>query len=799
MKSIKMIILIGLLNVSIFADGFIIMPPEYTTPLSVKYHKVTCTITNGIAETTIDQEFVNNEDAPAVNGRYVFPLPPGAAISEFTIIIDGEEHSASIMNKEEARQFFRTAVQNSTQASLLEYTDNSAYTLEIGQVAPGEKRRIQISYVEVLAKDNGLTRYLYPLNTEKYSMKLIDTVAITVSISNTAPVTSVYSPSFPVTVSRTDERNVTATYISTKTRPDRDFDLYYKLSEEDISFHIFTNKEERKDGYFLMLITPQMVPENDTKTLAKDIVFTIDQSGSMAGTKIEQARAALDFCINRLNPDDYFNIVAFQTTVQSNAHELQAATGENISAVHSFVESIISNGGTNIEAALTTSLSRMGESERPHYCIFLTDGQPTSGITDISEISRSVNEANESGTRIFSIGFGFDVNTILIDKLSTDNGGFPLYCSPDQNIEEVVSDLYRKIESPILTSPGFTIKTDADVYAVTPEKLPDLFSGSEFAIFGRYKSEGTGTVTLTGDKGDIEETRTFEAYFPAVSGNYSFLPRLWATQQISRLMTRIKLQALTQEDIQPLIDSVEALSLSYGIVTPYTSSLIISGDKSAFTWGLQEASGGGANDASNMMQAMQNNSNAAQTMVVDTNSLPYTVAPQLNQMQNAGEKIFVYNEEGLWKDAAFDSTKVSDTIFYGSEEYFTLAKDSKLRELFAVGNQAAFSYGDKNYVIIDNGTSAVRYSAGLMQSPLNGQNRFTVGTSGNRVTFRRTVEGSNGRVTVYSINGTVVAAVRFTASQKVVSSSGNHAIASGIYIARYTDATVVENRRFTIP
>jgi Ca-activated chloride channel homolog len=799
MKNVTMVILIGLLNVIALADGFIIMPPDYTTPLSVKYHKVTCTITDGIAETIIDQEFVNNEDAPVVDGRYIFPVPPGAAISDFSIIIDGEAYSASVMGKEEARQFFRTAVQNSSQASLLEYTDNSAYTLEIGQIAPGEIRRIQISYVEVLPKDNGLSRYLYPLNTEKYSMKLIDTVAITVSISNTTPVTSVYSPSFPVTVSRTDERNVTATYISTKTRPDRDFDLYYKLSEEDISFHMFTYKEEQKDGYFLMLITPQIVPENDEKTLAKDIVFTIDQSGSMAGTKIEQARAALDFCINRLNAEDYFNIVAFQSTVESNADELLAATGENISGVRSFVESIISNGGTNIEAALTTSLSRMGGSERPHYCIFLTDGQPTSGITDIGEISRSVNEANESGTRIFSIGFGFDVNTILIDKLSTDNGGFPLYCSPDQNIEEVVGDLYRKIESPILTSPEYTIDTDGNIYAVTPEKLPDLFSGSEFAIFGRYKSEGTVSVTLRGDKGDVEETLSFETDFPAVNDRYSFLPRLWATQQIGGLMTRIKLQSLTQEDIQPLIDSVEALSLSYGIVTPYTSSLIISGDKSAVTWGLQEASGGGANDASNMMQAMQNNSNAAQTMVIDTNPLPYTVAPQLNQMQNAGEKIFIYNEEGLWKDAAFDSTKESDTITYGSEEYFTLAEDPRLRMLLAVGNQAAFNYGDRNYVIIDDGTSSVRHSAESVRSSSGGRNRFTVGATGNSLTFRRTVAGSNGRVTVYSIDGTVVAAVHFTASQKVVSSFGNHAIASGIYVARYTDGSVVENRRFAVP
>jgi len=785
----------------LFADGFIISSSTYLTPLSVKYHKVTCTIDNGVATTTVDQEFVNNQDYALVNGRYVFPVPRGAAVGQFKIVVDGEEKVSTILSKEEARTFFTAAVKNSNQATLLEYTDNTAFTLEIGSVAPGVSRKIQLSYVEVLPKTDGLSKYLYPLNTERFSMQLIDTVSITVSIVNSTPITSVYAPSFPATLQRVDEKNVVATYTGTRSRPDRDFDLYYKLSDEDISFHLFPFKKEGEDGYFLMLITPKLKkPAEEDPVVAKDIVFTIDQSGSMGGTKITQARDALRFCINRLAPEDYFNIVAFETTVRSNAEELLPATAENISSVREFVDAIEAMGSTNISDALTTTLSRMDTAtERPHYCIFLTDGQATAGETNAAKISQMVNEANASGTRIFSVGFGFDVNTILIDKLSIDNGGFPLYCSPDQNIEEVIGDLYKRIESPILTSPAISFDGTVPLKNVSPEKLADLFSGSEIAVYGRYKGEGTNVVTLKGNSGDEQQSLTYTANFPAASEAYPFVPRLWATQQIAALMTKIKLQTLTQDDLTPLVDSVKALSLAYGIVTPYTSSLFVAGGGTSWTGDLQRSTGGAANGASNYMQGMQQNSNAAQTVVADTNALPANVAPRLNQMQSVGNKIFVFTADSIWKDAALDSTVASDTVPYGSDEYFALAaQDADLRKILTVGNQAAFTFGGKNYVVVDNGSSGIRPRFGTVKAGAAAGVKFTVLQSGAGARFSRTSDRRDGSVGIYSVNGKRVAQLSFGASNTVTWTKRSHGGAAGTYLAVYREAGVELVKRFLV-
>ena len=786
----------------LIADGFIIFPPPEVTPLSVKYHRVNCTIDNGVATTTVDQVFVNTNEYDVTGGRYVFPVPAGASIDQFRVIVDGVEKTATVMSKEEARELFSTAVKNSNQASLLEYIDNGAYSLEIGTMGPGASRQLQLSYVEVLPKSDGLSRYLYPLNTEKYSMKLIDTVSITVAISNSTPITSVYSPSFPVTLERTDETHVTATYTSARTRPDRDFDLYCKLSDDDISFHLFTFKKTDEDGYFLMLITPQLVEPAEGEVVAKDIVFTIDKSGSMGGTKIQQAREALRFCINRLLPEDFFNIVAFESTVGSNAGELLPATADNVGAVREFVDGITADGGTNISEALITSLSRMQQGARPHYCIFLTDGQATAGVRDIGQISQLVNEANTTGTRIFSVGFGFDVNTILIDKISTDNGGFPLYCNPDQNIEEVIGDLYKKIESPVLTSPVLAFDGAVELYGIHPEKLPDLFSGSEIAVFGRYKGEGNSLVTLSGNSHEEAVELNFPAAFPAESDVYPFVPRLWATRKIAALMTKIKLQTLTQENIEPLIDSVELLSRAYGIVTPYTSSIFVGGDIRAMTGGLQEASGGSANDASNFMQGMQQNTNAAQTMVTDTAALSYNVAPQLNQMQNIGSKLFVYSSDSVWRDVSFDSAGVTDTVYYGTDAYFELAaRNKELRGMLTVGNQAAFSYSGKNYLVLDNGSSRVIPEKSRV-IPRMSKERFSVVQRNGMIRFRRTSGMSEGSVAIYTIAGRYMAARKFSAGAKeliyIGESRGGAPLSSGAYLAVYRSSGTREVRKFSV-
>jgi Ca-activated chloride channel family protein len=573
---------------------------------------------------------------------------------------------------------------------------------------------------------------------------------------------------------------------------------------------MFAYKKGPEDGYFLMLMTPKFndKPASD-QVIAKDMAFTIDHSGSMAGVKLQQAKDALTFCVNRLMPADFFNIVVFDDALTSNAQDLVPATGENIPSALQYIQAIAVGNNTDIAQALTASLSKIKTSDRPHYLIFLTDGQPTAGVIDNNQISALVNAANVNNTRIFSVGFGYDVNTVLIDKISIDNNGYPLYCNPGQNIEEVISDLYKRIEAPILTSPAISvisIDNSVATYGISPIKLPDLFEGSEIAVYGRYHGQGKATVALSGLAGGKVDTMTFTADFPDSAIDYAFVPRLWATQQIARLMTRIKLQTLTQESLTPLVDSVKVLSLAYGIVTPYTSQLFVPASGTGGSWAgaLQTSNGRSANDASNAMQGMQQNSNAAQSVVADTNAVPYAVAPQTNQIQNASNKVFIYASNSIWMDASFDSTKPADTLYYGSDAYFTLAaQSSDLVDLMAVGNQTAFNYQGQNYLILDkNAVSPVVPDLfGPMKQALKTMG-FNVTQRGPAMVFTGLSGVAGGCVTVYSAQGTVIAKIPTQASENSVQwdarkTSGNGLIA-GAYVAVYKNNGATHVKKFMV-
>jgi Ca-activated chloride channel family protein len=619
----------------------------------------------------------------------------------------------------------------------------------------------------------------------------------------------VYSPSHEISLERIDKHTVKAAYTSTASRPNTDFELFYKLSDSEISFHLFAYKEDDEDGYFLMLITPEYIDRTQQPDyIAKDMVFTIDRSGSMGGAKIAQAREGLKFCVNRLMPEDRFNIVTFNSAVTSSSSGLLSATSANVQSALSFIAAITATGSTNIGEALTTSLGYMNASSSPRYIIFLTDGLPTAGVTDRQGIATMVRQANTNETRIFSVGFGYDVNSILLDQLSTENGGFAVYCAPDDNIEEVISNLFAKIESPVLTSPAIAV-SGIEIYGLFPQSLPDLFAGSEIAVYGRYKGGANATVTLTGEADGAQKTLTYQAKFSNENTQYSFVPRLWATQKIAQLMTDVKNSTLTLAQEQAIIDTIQTLSITYGIVTPYTSAFFTqpySGAQQTVYEGLKDSIGQSGNDMSNYKTDMQQGTNAEQTQAADAYDTSWYVAPKTNQTQTVDDKIFVFSPDNIWVDATLDSTAAYDTIYYGSDEYFALAAtDPQMLQYMTVGNQAAINYGGTNLVILDAGGSGVIMPRGEpdgIAGRAGTGSGFKVACTSAQVRFLLPSGNGAGSIAVYSARGAFITAIPVTPSAGSISWKGtdrhSRAVSDGMYCAVYRSAGKTWRKRFAI-
>ncbi len=560
------------------ADGLIVIrphPPERpdirNVPLSVKYHRVTVTVKGRVAVTDVDQVFVNHNPR-RVEGTYLFPLPENAAIDRFSMWVDGKELSAELLDAAKARSIYENIVRQQRDPALLEYADRGLFKARIFPIEPHSEKRVHIRYAEVLPADNGTVAYRYPLNTEKFSSRPLQDVSVTVTIEDDAPITSIFSPSHAIDIPKELGTKVRVGWEERNVTPDRDFLLYWRPTRKDVGVTVIAHRETGP-GTFLLVLSPR--PSADTEAIPKDVVFVMDTSGSMAGAKMEQARGALRHCLRSLGPEDRFAIVPFATEPRPFRDALAPASAENRTAAERFIDKLEARGGTAIDDALRTSLklfSASVEDGRPAMVFFVTDGLPTIGETDADRIVARAAAAG-SRARLFVFGVGNDVNTRLLDRLAQENRGTRDYVAETENIEEKVSNLYAKLAKPALTDLELRVE-GVGATAVHPKRLGDLFYGAELMIVGRYEKPGNAVIRLTGKVRGETRTIVDEVRFPEKQAANAFLPRLWAVRRVGFLLEEIRLRGETSETK----DEVVRLAKVHGIVTPYTSYLILEDD-----------------------------------------------------------------------------------------------------------------------------------------------------------------------------------------------------------------------------
>ncbi|TFG57808.1 MAG: VWA domain-containing protein [Candidatus Aminicenantes bacterium] len=673
------------------ADGFIIpnsRPGQNIPPLSVKYHRVKVEIVNQVARTSVDQVFVNHFGRD-IEGTYIFPVPEGASVSDFAMYIGNDRVQGEILDSREARRIYEDIVRRMRDPGLLEYMGRSLFRARVYPIPAKGEKRVQISYTEVLKSDGGLVKYLYPLNTEKFSRDPLDEVSISVRVESEVPIVNVYSPSHKVSVRKGGPGRALVGYEDKRVRPDKDFLVYYSLSKDDIGLS-FMNWEGPDGGYFLLLASPRYAAAGE-RVVNKNIVLVLDSSGSMSGAKIRQAKEAARFILNHLGPRDEFSLVDFDDGVTAFSDALVPATVENIGRALKFVDGIEDSGGTNINDALLQALSRMGGGERPNYVLFLTDGLPTVGTTETADILRHVQQANSSRSRVFVFGVGNDVNTELLDRISSDHRGTSVYIGETEDLEAAISSFYEKISSPLLSDLTVTFR-GIETNQVYPRSLPDLFKGSQLVLVGKYKGRGPVSVVLTGRSGREEKRFVLEGKALAAGETFNFLPRLWATRRIGYLIEEIRLQGSNQE----LADEIRRLGLKYGIVTPYTSFLVTEREAQAFDAAApaaREAILGGVVGGVGAVRAAK----ATQTFKLEDRAAQ--VSSELILYKD--DKTF-YLKDGVWTDSEFKEGAPATEVKFNSDAFYTLiAEKPGIAKYLSAGSKLVVVYKGVNYRIVE--------------------------------------------------------------------------------------------------
>lgn len=681
-------------------------PPTPMTQLVIRYHRVNVSIEDQVAVTHVDQVFYNPNDWP-VEGEYIFPLPVGAAVTAFTLWVDGKPVQGQVLDAEQARRTYYEIVNSLRDPALLEYAGNGAVQAHIYPIPPQGERRVELEYTQALVAEKGLVRYIYPLGTEKFSLWPLEQVSISLDVRDGASIRAVYSPSHMVEVQREGATHARATYEASQVTPDTDFALYYSLGEQT-ALHLlsYRNAEDPgdPDGFFLLLLAPQ--PQAGREPLPKDVILVLDRSGSMEGEKFRQAQAAGRYILEHLGEQDRFNVIAFSSGLDSYAAGLRPAS-EAAEAVR-WVEEQNAQGSTDIQRALLEAAG-LTDRERPTYLIFLTDGLPTEGVTDSTKILDDFAQAAPRNLRLFAFGVGYDVDTYLLDSLAQAHHGATTYVLPEERLDEILSAFYEKISTPVLTD------LDLDfgglrVYDLYPSPLPDLFSGSQIILVGRYRDGGNTTITMHGKVEDQEQSFSYaEQNFASSTPNaypLAAIPRLWATRKIGYLLNQIRLKGPDQETIEQIV----RLSVRYGIVTPYTSYLVTETNPLNATEQERIAA-----EQFNQLQNMPAAPVSGQAAVEKAASLgqmegaaaPAAPSQEIAQrIRTVGARTFLFDGE-KWMDTAFDAQQMQVVqVAFLSKEYFDLlAARPDLAAAFALGPRVIALAAGQAYEVVPESAS----------------------------------------------------------------------------------------------
>lgn len=554
------------------------IPQPSPPPISYKIKELAmhAKIVDQVGQVQIDQTFVNT-GSQAIQAQFVFPLPSDSAIDRLTFMVDGKEYDAKLLPKDQARQIYEGYVRKNRDPALLEWMGQGMFQTSVFPIPAGAERKVIIKYSQLLRKDQQLTDFLYPLATAKYTSAPLEKLTLQASIESTAEIKTVYSPTHAINIQRPDANHANISLEQTNVVPTTDFRLFYDSAPGKLSANVLSYRSDTNDeGYFLLLASPEIKTEMAERP-KKTVIFVLDRSGSMSGKKIEQAKEAAKFVLSKLSEGDMFNIVCYDSVVESWKPELQRFDEPTRVAATGFIDGIYAGGSTNIDGALTTALGQIKDTSRPNFVVFLTDGLPTQGETNEQKIAANAKQHNGTKTRIVSFGVGYDVNSRLLDRISRDNFGQSEYVRPNENIEASVAKVYNRMSAPVLTDVQVTIDVEgasaemATINRMYPKQVWDIFAGEQIVIAGRYKKPGAAKVVISGKVSGQEKKFDFPATLAEKSGDqsYAFVEKLWAMRRVGEIIDQLDLNGKNDELVKELVD----LSTKHGILTPYTSFL----------------------------------------------------------------------------------------------------------------------------------------------------------------------------------------------------------------------------------
>ena len=523
-------------------------------------------------------EWFKNTGGRVAEGEYLYPLPGEAAFAGFSLFQGEQELRGEMMDRDHAREVYEEIVRRRADPALIELVGHGLVRARIFPIEPGEERKVELRYTELLQRSGDALQFRYaggmrngeidrprrvvPVASEDRPHKEEKSATdFRMDVQDGAAFLDPFSPTHGLTHERQGDRLV----IRLDEELAGELSVFLPLAHDGVSLTVAAHHPAGEAGYAMLTLSPGRL---DLPAEPRDVTVVLDVSGSMAGEKIEQARAAIAALLGTLERRDRFRLISFSSSVHAQSEGWQPVNDASVQAARAWVDRLDADGGTNIEGALAEAFRvRPGDAQLP-VVIFLTDGLPTVGERAPERIAAAA-EHDRGRARVFAFGVGHDVNTSLLDGLSAAARGATDYVQPGESVERALSLLTAKIKHPVLTDlviDGAPVRL-REIY---PVKVPDLFAGQELVLFARYEGGAEGEISVSGRRGGHDEQFMATASFPRQSDDNAYLPRLWAARKLGYLTRQVWLEGSTAS----LVKEIKETALRYGLPSEYTAYLV---------------------------------------------------------------------------------------------------------------------------------------------------------------------------------------------------------------------------------
>jgi len=546
---------------------------------------------------TLVTHTVENTGSEAKEVSFNLLLPDTAFVSRFGMLVGGEVFLAEVQEKKKAVETYNQAVSKGQSAGhvALSARDSNQFSISANAEA-GVKVEFHLLYEELLQRRSGLYHYQAHLNPPPS----LQSLSLEVVVEEQRNLTHVAVPTIRDNSLEGEEKMVEEVAM-VREGPGR-ARVTYRPNMKDLeklgkSLQFLLEYDVERvagevllmDGHFVHFLAPDQLP-----VLKQHVVFVIDSSGSMSGRKMEQTKNAMAAILGQIGPTDFFSIIDFDSEVKDVLRAMKG-TQKNIADAVEAVKSIEASGGTNIRDALVRALEIVDQAEMKELqplIVFLTDGQPSTGITDPTQIQADVAARNRRGLAIFSLAFGTGADFEMLQKLSLQNHGFArkIYEGGDAAIQ--LQGFYREVASPLLSGVKFNYVGDTvEETSLTETTFHTFYKGSEMVVAGRltgsegtrfeYSVEGSGKEAYSQSGHEVESiplhtSRPMDTFLEVARQRKSqgFLERLWAFLRVRELLNKME----ATEDEAAKAKALE-LALKYGFVTQLTSLVVVRKDE----------------------------------------------------------------------------------------------------------------------------------------------------------------------------------------------------------------------------